>query len=277
MQTRSRNRQKPSTGLAATVLRRFHTESVAQTAAALAFTTLLSLVPLVTLVVSLADLIPFADQLVAKADAVIIHNLLPKRSGDDIAGYILKFAGQARQLTLPGLAMLALTAFVLLHTIERAFNHLWQVGKPRPILERVRLYALVIAIWPLLLGGLAALLSYAVTVSLGFVGEMPWARQLLIKGTSVLLLGLFFGFLYYAVPNYKVSKSSALAGSMFATLAFALMQKGFELYLTKFGTFSSVYGAFAAAPIFLLWLHLSWTVVLVGGLIAATVSRRARR
>lgn len=275
MQTRSRTKARRNAGLLSTVVHRFHTENVAQTAAALAFTTLLSLVPLVTLIVSLADWIPFADLLVAKADGVIVRNLLPLRSGETIAGYILQFARQAKQLTLPGLAMLAATAFVLLHTIERAFNHLWEVGKPRPILERVRLYAVAIVIWPLLLGGVAALLSYAVTVSLGFVGEMPWARQVLIKGTSVLLLGVFFAFLYYAVPNYKVGKGAALAGSVFATLAFALMQKGFELYLTKFGTFASVYGAFAAAPIFLLWLHLSWTVVLVGGLIAAKVSRPA--
>jgi membrane protein len=148
---------------------------------------------------------------------------------------------------------------------------------PRPFLVRLKLYAFVMAVWPLMLGAIAALISYAVTVSLGFVQETSWIRPFLLKATSMVLLGFFFAFLYYAVPNVRVVRRAALAGGAFASLAFTLMQKGFEFYLGSFGALKSVYGAFAAVPIFLVWLHLSWAVVLIGGLIAATAFRPARR
>lgn len=268
-------RPRKKSSAIATIFRRFGTENMAQTAAALAFTTLLSLVPLVTLVVSVASLIPYFDVLINRLDAIVLSSLLPAGSAGVINKYIGNFANKARSLTVPGVLMLVVTAFLLMQTIERTFNHLWQV-KPRPILQRVRLYAFVMILWPFLLGGLAALMSYAVTTSLGFVAEPVWVRKFVFKVLSFILLGGFFGFLYYAVPNAKVSKWAAFTGGLFATSMFALMQKGFELYLASVGTFKSIYGAFAAMPIFLIWLHLSWAVVLFGGLIAATLFRPAR-
>lgn len=259
-----------------TIVRRFRTENMTQTSAALAFTTLLALVPLVTLVVSMASTIPFFDSLIQRLDKVVIVNLLPAGAGGTIAGYVGTFVRKARQLTVPGIAMLVLTAFLLMHTIERTFNHLWNV-KPRPVLARLGLYAFVMAVWPFLLGAVAGIISYAVTVSLGFIEESLWVHRIVLKAVSMLLLWLFFAFLYYAVPNVRVMRRAAAVGGAFASLAFAAMQKGFELYLGSFAAFSNVYGAFAAVPIFLVWLQLSWAVVLIGGLIAATGFRPARR
>lgn len=242
---------------------------MAQTAAALAFTTLLALVPLVTVVVAVSSLIPFLDTLLQRLDALLIETLLPKGAGGAIAGYLGKFSQKAQQLTLTGLAFLALTALMLMHTIERAFNHLWQV-QPRPFLQRLKRYALVMAVWPIALGAITAFISYALTLSLGFVDESTAVRRTLFKWTYITLMGVFFAYLYYSVPNAKVSRLGAGLGGLFATLEIALMQKGFEVYLASFGTFKSIYGGFAVAPIFLVWLHFSWAVVLIGALIAAT-------
>lgn len=271
-----RTPSRSGSGMVMTIVDRFRSENMAQTSAALAFTTLLALVPLVTLVLSLAATIPYFDTLIHRLDAVVVQNLLPAGAAGTIAGYVGKFVQKARQLTLPGIAMLGLTAFLLMHTIERTFNHLWHV-KPRPLLARLRLYAFVMAVWPFLLGAVAAVISYAVTVSLGFVNEPTWVRRSVLKAVSMLLLGLFFAFLYYAVPNVRVSRPAAATGGIFASVAFTLMQKGFELYLGSFGALKSVYGAFAAVPIFLVWLQLSWAVVLIGGLVAATAFHPARR
>lgn len=249
---------------------------MAQTSAALAFTTLLAIVPLVALIAASANFIPFLDTFIHRLDALLIDSLLPQGAGGTIAGYLGKFARKATTLTVPGIAMLVATAYLLMHTIERAFNHLWRV-EPRPLLARLKLYAFVMAAWPFMLGAVAAAMSYAVTASLGLIDESTWLRRLLLKAASLLFLGLFFAFLYYAVPNVKVARRAAAAGGIFATLAFSGMQKGFELYLGSFGTLKSIYGAFAAVPIFLVWLHLSWAVVLIGGLIAATGFRPARR
>ena len=247
-----------------------------QASAALAFTTLMALVPLVSLVLSLADTLPYLDLLTARLDLLIRDGLLPTGSAAAIAGSIGRFSHKAQQLTVAGVAILSLTALMLMHTIERAFNHLWRV-EPRPLLDRLRLYAFMVAVWPFILGAVAAAMSFAVSTSLGLFDEPVWFRRLLLKMVSMLLVGLFFSFLYYAVPNAEVSRRAAFIGGVFAMLAFSIMQKVFELYLVSSAMLKSIYGAFAAFPVFLVWLHLSWALVLIGGLIAATVSCPVKR
>lgn len=258
------------------IFRRFHSENMMQISSALAFTTLMALVPLVAVVLAVAGAVPYLDLLVNRLDLLIREALLPTGAAGAIAGNIGKFSHKAQQLTLAGIGLLGVTAFLLMNTIERAFNHLWQV-KPRPLLARFRLYAFVMMVWPFMLGAVAGVMSFAVTTSLGLFDEPLWFRRVALKVVAMLLLGLFFSFLYYAVPNADVSKRAAVTGGVFATLAFSLMQKGFELFLVGSATLKSIYGAFAVFPVFLVWLHLSWAVVLFGGLVVATLSRPAKR
>jgi len=277
MPTQSRYRRvRAKPGVILAILQRFRSEHMMQTSSALAFTTLMALVPLVTLVLSVADAVPYLNLLTRRLDLLFQESLLPAAAASAISGGIGRFSHRAQQLTVPGIALLSVTAFVLMLTIERTFNHLWLV-KPRPYLARVRLYVFVMAVWPFLLAAIAAVISFAVTTSLGFFDEPMWIRKFVLKAASVLLLWLFFAFLYYAVPNVRVPRRNALAGGAFAALAFAGMQKLFELYLSSSAVLASVYGAFAALPVFLVWLHLSWAVILMGGLVAAMAFRPTRR
>jgi len=269
---RGRLKQQKTVG----IFRRFHSENMMQTSSALAFTTLMALVPLVAVVLSVAGAIPYLDLLVVRLDLLIREVLLPHGAAGAIAGNIGKFSHKAQQLTLAGIAVLSVTAFLLMNTIERAFNHLWQV-EPRPLLARLRLYAFVMAVWPFVLGAVAGAMSFAVTTSIGMFDEPVWFRRYALKAVAVVLLGLFFSFLYYAVPNALVSRRAALTGGVFATVGFAVMQKFFEIFLVSSAMLKSIYGAFAAFPVFLVWLHLSWAVVLFGGLIAASFNRPAQR
>lgn len=275
MPSRTRRKADHPVGWSA-IHRRFINENMMQTSSALAFTTLMALVPLVTLVLSVADAVPYLNLLVIRLDILIRGALLPSGAANAIVGNVGRFSHNAQQLTVAGIALLAVTAFLLMHTIERAFNHLWLV-KPRPWLARFRLYAFVMAVWPFVLGAVAGVMTFAVTTSLGFFDEPAWIRRIILKGVAMILLGMFFAFLYYAVPNAEVSRRAAAWGGVFASLAFTLMQKFFELYLVKSAMLKSIYGAFAAFPVFLVWLHLSWAVVLIGGLIAATISGSAKR
>ncbi len=247
-----------------------------QTSSALAFTTLMALVPLVAVVLAVAGVVPYFDTLVSRLDLMMRESLLPSGAAGTIANSISRFSNKAQQLTVAGIAFLSVTAFLLMHTIERTFNHLWLVA-PRPFFVRLRLYAFVMLVWPFILGAVAAAMSLAVSVSMGLFDEPIWLRQGLLKAVSMALLALFFSFLYYAVPNADVSRRAALVGGLFAMLAFSAMQKVFELYLVSSAMLKSIYGAFAAFPVFLVWLHLSWAVVLFGGLIAAKVSRLVKR
>lgn len=277
MQKRPRSRSANSSPAGPVgIFRRFLSENMMQTSSALAFTTLMALVPLVAVVLAVAGAIPFFDVLVGRLDLLVREALLPSGAAGAIAGNIGKFSQKAQQLTLAGIGLLGVTAFLLMNTIERAFNHLWQV-RPRPFLAHIRLYAFVMMVWPFVLGAVAGVMSFAVTTSLGLFDESLWVRRMALKGVAMLLLGLFFSFLYYAVPNAQVPRRAAVIGGVFAALAFSVMQKGFEMFLVGSATLKSIYGAFAVFPVFLVWLHLSWAVVLFGGLIVATMSRPAKR
>lgn len=276
MQTRSRNRRDRPKSVEVGIFHRFLSENMMQTSSALAFTTLMALVPLVAVVLAVAEAVPYLDTLASRLDLMVRESLLPSGAAGTIANSIGRFSNKAQHLTIAGISFLSVTAFLLMHTIERTFNHLWQVA-PRPFFVRLRLYAFVMLVWPFILGAVAAAMSLAVSVSLGLFDEPIWLRQGLLKAVSMALLALFFSFLYYAVPNADVSRRAALIGGVFAMLAFSAMQKVFELYLVSSAMLKSIYGAFAAFPVFLVWLHLSWAVVLFGGLIAAKVSRPVKR
>lgn len=259
------------------IARRFDEENFDQISASLAFTTLLSLVPLVALVLSMVAAVPLFSGLVDQLDQYVVRNLLPERSAGMITKYVLEFSHKAAKVTLLGLLLLVATALLLLLTIERAFNHVWSVVEPRPWWQRLRLYAVVLALWPLVVGGVVLAISYAVTTSLGYVDEPPWLRRLLFNTMGLAVPALFIGGLYYAVPNTRVAPHDAAWAGLFAALGFLLMRKAFELYLANFPSYTAIYGAFATVPIFLLWLYLSWAVVLLGALVAATLPEFRRR
>lgn len=119
-------------------------------------------------------------------------------------------------------------------------------------------------------------MSFAVTASLGFLTSRCGSGASFSNPLPRYCSGCF-SFLYYAVPNAVVSRRAALTGGVFAALAFSAMQKVFELFLVSSATLKSIYGAFAVFPVFLIWLQLSWAVVLLGGLIAATLNRQPTR
>ncbi len=252
--------------------RRFNEEHFAQAAASLAYTTLLSLVPLTAMVLALVSAFPIFTSVVDHIDHFLVANLLPAKTGGVVVKYVGNFSQKASRLTTLGFALLAVTAFLLLANLERTFNRVWHVSMTRPWAARARLYVTVLLLGPLVLGSVFGAISFTVTESLGLINEPPGLRQGVFKLVSLLLLGGFFAFLYRAVPNTEVEQRSALIGGVFAALAFSLMQRGFEVYLAKFPSFSLIYGAFATVPIFLLWLYLSWVVILVGALVAATLS-----
>lgn len=253
------------------VWRRFVEENFDQISASLAFTTLLSLVPLVAVVLSIVALVPFFPSMVEQLELSLARSLLPERGAEMIIAYILEFSQKAAEVTVIGSLVLVVTVLMLLLTIERAFNHVWSVRETRPWWRRLRLFAALVALWPVVIGSVLLATSYAVTTSLGVLDEPPWVRQILFKALGLVVASLFFGGLYHALPNTRVATRDAAWAGLFAALGFLLLQKGFELYLSNFPTYTAVYGTFATLPMFLLWLYLSWAVVLLGALVAATL------
>jgi len=254
---------------AARVFRRFAEEGLDQASACLAFTTLLSIVPLVAVVLGAMSAMPSFLVMVDQLDQVV-RGMLPERSAELIVRHVLEFSQKALNVTVVGLVVLVVTVFALLHTVEHVFNNVWRAAKKRSWWRRVVLYAALILLWPLAVAYVVAAISFAVSLSSGLVVEQQWLHSLLSKATGVLVAAVFFAGLYFVVPNAKVKLGDALSGGFFASFGFLLMQKGFEIYLSYFPSVTLVYGAFATVPIFLLWLYLSWAVILLGALVAVT-------
>lgn len=250
---------------------RFNADRLMQVAGALAFTTLLSIVPLVTVALALLTKYPVFGQLTEALTSFLTENLLPESAGMTIVDYVLQFAQKANTLTQIGSIMLLATAVSTLLTIDHAFNAIWRVAKLRPLWRRVLVYSLVITVGPILLGASIAVSSYLISLSLGLVTESHWLAALLIRAASLGLLCVLFTLLYFAVPYQAVALRDALIGGIVATAAFVLMQRLFAWSVASFPTYDLIYGAFAAIPIFLMWLYLSWIVVLLGALLVATL------
>jgi membrane protein len=196
--------------------------------------------------------------------------MLPE-SAEVIATYAEQFADNAARLTAVGVLFLFVTAMIVLQTIDRAFNQIWRVPRPRTTVQRVFIYWALLTVGPVLVGASLSLTSWLVSYSLGLVKDVPLAGEVLLKVVPILLTGVAFSLVYITIPNRRVLARDALSGGFLAALAFEWMKYGFALYVTHFATYKLVYGAFAGIPIFLLWIYLSWLVVLSGAVAAAVM------
>ena len=254
------------------VMRRFADDRCPQVAASLTFTTLLALVPLITVTVTVFAAFPVFTDLITQIKIFMLTNMVPEVAGKIITVHMQEFSTKAGKLTLLGIVGLTLTTLLLMNTIDRTFNFIWRVRKPRALLQRFLTYWTVLTIGPIILGASLSVTYYLVRLSLGYVQHIPWLGQLGLKAVPIILMSLAFTLLYFTVPNRYVPFRHALLGGLFAGVTFELMKRVFTLYITSFPTYTLVYGAFAIFPIFLLWLYFSWLVILIGAVIAAALS-----
>jgi len=154
-------------------------------------------------------------------------------------------------------------------TIDAEFNEIWRVSRPRPIRHQMLMYWAVLTIGPLLIGGSLSITSTLITVSMGYFGAVKSFGVTMLKLISTVLTCLAFAWLYWVVPNRRVQLVHALVGGIIAGVAFEAMKRAFALYVAQFPTYQLIYGTFSSFPIFLLWIYVSWLVVLAGAVIAA--------
>ena len=167
------------------------------------------------------------------------------------------------------LLVLGATALALMLTIDRTLNAIWRVRRPRPMAQRVLVYWAALTLGPLLLGGSLTLTSYAVSVGQGLFTKMPGNLAMLLNGVDILLLGLAMAGLFHYVPNTHVRWRHALLGGAFVSVGFTLAKSLLAWYVKQVPTYSTLYGAFATVPVFLVWVYLGWVIVLLGAILAA--------
>jgi membrane protein len=259
-------------------LRRARQERLLQVAGSLSFTTLLSVVPLLAVSFALFAHFPHLfGRVEAALEAHLLKSLLPEGISRTVMKTLQQFADNASALTLPGLLALLLAAVALLFTVENALNQIWGVKRSRPLVKRVAQYLLLLALGPPLVGVSLWATSVVLGASAGWIDATlpPSARVVLTLG-PVALGWLGLACLYYFVPHTRVRKRDAIVGGLLASVLIELGKRGFAAYLLKLPTYKAVYGAFAAFPMFLLWVYFSWLVTLGSALVAANLERTAR-
>lgn len=256
------------------VARRFKQDRLTRHAAALSFSSLLAVAPMMALAFSMLSLFSSFDE-IGKSFENIIYQFLAPAVGEDLKQYIDQFAGQAGQLSFVGLLFFLLTALLLLFNIEESFNDIWKLEKGRSVLARLPIYWTMVSLGPLLMGASLTISTYL--ISLSVIAGDDFSNH--VKSLGVIILPFLlevmaFALLYLVMPNVKVRLVNALSGALVASVLFEISKKGFALYLLNFGSYKVIYGALSALPIFLIWIYLCWIIALIGAQFVAVIKHK---
>jgi membrane protein len=254
---------------ARTLRERFREDHLGLTASSLTFTTLIALVPLVTVMLAVFSAFPMFASFQNALEKYFLQALVPDGIAKPVLGALTQFAAKAARMGSLGLAVLVLTALALMLTVDRALNAIWRVRRPRPIAQRVLVYWAGLTLGPLLLGVSLSLTSWALTASKGYVGALPGGVGWVLNAIEFVLMAGGMAAMFHYVPNTHVRWRHAIAGGLFVATSLEIAKRALAWYVGNMPTYSAVYGAFAAVPILLLWIYLSWLIVLWGAVIAA--------
>jgi membrane protein len=252
------------------VYSRFREERCFQLCGSLTFTTLLALVPLVTIALTVMTAFPVFSDIMTSLREFALANFVPRQSSQEVTAYVEQFSYNAARLTAAGVTLLGVAAIMLMLTIDRAFNTLWRVKRPRPLVQRVLIYWSLLTVGPLLIGASLTLWSWLLTSAAGgrYLSEFTIVA---LKLVPLVLTSAAFALLYRLVPNRQVSVMDAVLGGIIAAIAFEGMKLGFGQFVQDFSNYKLVYGAFASVPIFLVWIYSSWVVVVFAAVITAVL------
>jgi membrane protein len=251
--------------------RRLREESLPQVAGSLTFTTVFALVPLLTIALAIFTTFPLFNSFRSALEAYFVQSVMPKTISSTILNYLTMFASKATRLSAVGAVALIFTSIAMMNLIERVFNRIWRVRAQRSLTRRVMVYWAILTLGPLLIGVSLTLSSQVFMATSDLVGHVPVLGALIYTVVSLALTTASFTLLYIVVPNRDVDWHDAAWGGLVAGLAFELAKRGFAIFITQFPTYSKIYGALAALPLFLLWVYVSWLITLVGALLVAAL------
>lgn len=253
--------------------RHFFEDNCQQKAASLTYTTMLSIVPVLTVLLMILSSVPALASVRAQIYDVIYSNLLPQ-SSLQVSEYINDFAEKSSNLTIIGAMILFFTTIMTLTTIERAFNQIWRVEDRSGGIKSMLRYWTIVTLGPLVLG--TAFIASSTVQSLSFLNRqiagygIDWSFWVQMASIGITMAG-FIG-MYWFIPKARVPAKNAAIAGVFVAIVFELMKHLFGTVMANFTSYEAIYGAFAALPIFLLWIYLSWNLILLGVEISYTLT-----
>jgi len=237
----------------------------------LVYTTLLSLVPFLAVGFSVLKGFGVHNQI----EPLLLSALAPLgEQGKEITEYIIGFVDNIKVgiLGAVGIALLFYTVISLIHKIESALNHTWQITEYRALAQRISDYLSIIMVGPVLvfaaLGITATIASSSVVSSISAIEPFGFLISFVGKLLPFFLIISAFTFIYILVPNTKVKFRSALTGAIIAGILWQTAGILFASFVAGSTNYTAVYSSFAILIIFMIWIYLSWLILLIGASIS---------
>jgi membrane protein len=256
--------------------RRLTGVEVGRTAASLAFTTLLGLVPLFTVAFAYVSRFPLFARSQDALEAFLLRFFLPG-SGAVVRRYLTEFVAKSGELKGVSTLFVVITAVLLVWQVDREINTIWGTREPRSFARRIFVYALGLTAGPALIGAAIYFINWLIEQSIAATPLGAEALSLLVQPVALFVDTAVFTLIYAFVPARTVPFRLALVGGLLAAVAFETAKHGFRFYITQVPTYQVIYGALATLPLFLIWIYLSWVIVLVGAAVTATLAERYGR
>lgn len=251
-------------------MKRMGEDRVLQIAGSLAFTTLLALAPLFAIVVALLSRAPFFEQVLVQIKVFLLLNLAPEIAGRIITVYMEQFAANAVRLTALGIGVLVVSALVTFLTVDRSIHAIWREERSRPLWVSILGWGTLLVVSPILIAVSVTVTTYLMSLS-AQVNPSERAHGVLLQVIPGSVSAIAFYLLYRLVPHGQVKRSHALVGALFACVLFEVAKEGFAIYVANVPGLNVLYGAFVAMPFFLVWIYVSWVVVLLGAELTAAL------
>ena len=257
-------------GFARFVYRRCVEDRCLQIAGSLSFTTLLAIVPAFAIVVATLSRAPFFEQVLVNIKVFLLLNLAPEIAGRIITVYLEEFASNAVRLTWLGLATLFASALVTLLLVDRSIHAIWRERRSRPLWISIIAYVTLLIVAPILIAVSVMVTTYLMSLS-ALVSPSERAHSFVLQAVPASVSAAAFFLLYRMVPHHSVRWTHAAIGALFACILFEAAKELFAFYVANVPGYNVLYGAFVAMPFFLLWIYVSWVVVLLGAEVTAAL------
>jgi membrane protein len=251
------------------LVKRVNHDRLTVNAGYMAYITLLSLVPLTTVLLTALSRIPTFAGAGDQIQDFIFRNFVPA-AGEAVQSMFTVFIANTTKMTTIGLAFLFVAALLLISSIDSNLNYIWRSKKKRARVYSFSLYWTVLTLGPIFVGASIVVSSYITGLRIISDDAINFFYQAL---PILFSFSAFFG-LYMFVPNLKVRVTHALTGALIAGILFEVSKKGFAIYITQFPTYELIYGALSAVPILFVWVYLCWFIVLVGAEITASLGEK---
>jgi membrane protein len=253
------------------VAKKFQKENCLEIANSLSYTFLLSIVPLMAVIFSGLSSFPVFQEMLSTLEDFIFSNFIPT-SSEVIREYLMSFVGKASGLPLIGIISILVIALLLMWKIDQVLNHIWDVSKKRDYLRTFLTYWAILTLGPILIG--LSLMATSYLTSLPIINDTVQTigiKKYLLQLVASVFTLVAFSLTYLVVPNTRVSFKHALIGGVVATILFELSKQGFAIYVSSNKTYENIYGALSTIPIFLIWIYVSWVVILIGAITARSM------